>query len=341
MLDAGEGNDYLENQQTRRASVARHALSRRVFLFVRGAAVRYTKPALTLDEQVEKLLKRGMLGDKDEMRRRLEVVSYYRLSGYWYHRKQPDDNFVPGTTFEVVWEKYSFDRKLRTLLMDAIERIEVGLRTLFSYHHAHEHGPFGYALDPQSLPKLAEDKRIGLLQKIGVEVDRSKERFVSHFQMKYGDVHDDLPIWMSTEVMSLGCVLSLWQASSNKVKNAVASQFGVRHEVLRTWLWSLNEVRNICAHHGRLWNRDLGNKPTIPHPKHHPDWHSPVAIPNRRVFGVLTVCSHSLGRLAPTSQWRARVHTLLDEHPRVPIRNMGFPDNWLDSPLWKVAVADV
>jgi abortive infection bacteriophage resistance protein len=312
-----------------------HALSRRLFLFVRGATVKFAKPALTIDQQVDLLLSRGMLGDREKMTRRLAVVSYYRLSGYWFHRKEPDDTFSPTTRFDVVWDQYIFDRKLRILVMDAVERIEVGLRTQFSYHHAHAHGPFGYAEDPAALPKLWGDARDKVLLRINDEVRRSKERFVEHFADTYGDEHKTLPIWMATEVMSFGCVLSLWQASSKKVKNEVAKAFGVSDEVLRSWLWSLNEVRNVCAHHGRLWNRDIGNKPSIPYAKHHPDWHHPVMITNLRVFGVLTVCAHSLARLAPNSCWQRRLVELLRKHPHVPIKNMGFPENWQECPIWK------
>jgi abortive infection bacteriophage resistance protein len=121
------------------------------------------------------------------------------------------------------------------------------------------------------------------------------------------------------------------------VKNEVARMFDVSDEVLRTWLWSLNEVRNVCAHHCRLWNRDLGNKPTIPHAKHHPDWHAPVEISNNRIFAVLTICAHSLALLAPKSGWQHRLRNLLNQHPMVPIKNMGFPENWLECPIWKGA----
>lgn len=309
------------------------------FFFERVGALKYTKAPLVFDKQVELLCSRGMQGDPDVMHRCLSSVSYYRLSGYWFHRRLPDDSFRPGTNFSVVWDQYVFDRKLRLVVMDAIERIEVGLRTQFSYHHAHTHGPFGYATDPAALPKLQHDQRQKLLERIDDEIGRSKERFVEHFQLKYGSDHQHLPIWMATEAMSLGCVLQLWQASTKKVKNEVSATFNVADEVLRTWFWSLNEIRNVCAHHGRLWNRGLGNKPTIPRAKHHPEWHTPVSVPNDRIFSVLTICAHSLRRLAPQSKWHSRLRDLLNSHPNVPIKNMGFPSNWMNYPMWK-GIAD-
>ncbi len=87
-----------------------HALSRRVFLFVRWSrellVVKYTKPALSLDDQADLLLKRGMVGDREKMIRRFSAVSYYRLSGYWFHRKRPDDSFEPVTRFDVESETF-------------------------------------------------------------------------------------------------------------------------------------------------------------------------------------------------------------------------------------------
>ena len=299
--------------------------------------MKYPKPALTIEQQTEVLLSRGMLGDPAEIARQLAVVNYYRLSGYWFHRKGPQDQFKPGTRFEVVWKQYSFDRKLRLLVMDAVERIEVALRTQFSYHHTLDHGPFGYADDPSALPKFhgLPDERRKTLDRIKDEVNRSKEIFVHHFERKYGQEHPHLPLWMASEVMSFGGLLNLWQASSKRVKNGVAAKFGVSDEVLRTWLWSLNEVRNVAAHHGRLWNRVLGNKPTIPRTNGHPEWHTPFSVPNDRLFAVLCVCAHSLRHIAAGSTWCLRIRKLLDESPEAPCKNMGFPDRWLESPLWK------
>jgi abortive infection bacteriophage resistance protein len=298
--------------------------------------MKFEKPALTFLEQAQLLHRRGMIGDTERMVRRLSAVNYYRLSGYWHHRKRPgdpDEAFHPGTHFDVVWEQYVFDRKLRLLVMDAIERIEVALRTQFSYHHSHAHGAFGYFEDPQSMPKLSD--RDEFFETIDREVKRSRrETFVKHFETKYGDSHRLPPLWVATEVLSFGSVLRLFQNSSNRVKSAVAQTFGVSHEVLRTWLWSLNEVRNIAAHHGRLWNKTLGNRPMIPSIRFHPAWHQPP-FDDDRLYAVLSICAHCLPRVAPHSRWRARVFELLQENPRIPIRNMGFPNDWQSSALWQ------
>jgi abortive infection bacteriophage resistance protein len=320
-------------QHTRRASVERHAISRRVFHL--GRSVKYSKPPLTIEEQVELLLQRGMTGSPDIMGERLTAVSYYRLSGYWYTFRNPDDTFRPGTSFDLVWSTYLFDRHLRLLIMDAIERIEIAVRSLVAYHHAHEHGAFAYAVDRASLPKMDSSTHRLFLDRVAEETARSREGFVDHFKRKYGDSHDYLPVWMAAEVMSLGTVLTFFRHSGNQVKKAVADAFGVPHRVFESWLLSLNTIRNIVAHHARLWNRELGVKPIIPRSSEYPEWHTPVKIENKRVFAVLTICRHCLLQIAPQSEWMARLEALLYRFPTVPRRHMGIPADWKDCPIWK------
>jgi abortive infection bacteriophage resistance protein len=276
-----------------------------------------------------------MVAERDSLKRRLAAVNYYRLSGYWFPFRNADDSFRPGTTLDRIWERYVFDRHLRLLVMDALGRIEIAVRTQLAYNHGHLHGPFGYATEVAALPKLDESKRADFLQRVRDEAERSKERFVEHFTTKYGDEHHDLPIWMATEVMTFGSVLTLLRGSRHQVKKAVASYFEVSATVFESWLVALNSVRNICAHHGRLWNRELGTKPLIPRASEYPAWHHPVEIGNERVFAVLTICKHCLDCLGLNNHWATRLRSLLGDFPGVPINQMGFPEGWQSSPIWR------
>lgn len=259
--------------------------------------MRYEKPHLSLDQQVAQLVARGLQGDAAAMKRRLSVVSYYRLSGYWYPFRNPDDSFRSGTAFDTIWRHYMFDRRLRLLVMDAIERIEVAVRTQWAYHHAAGYGPFGYANDPTAFPGLDMAARTKLLETFARDKRQNwKEKFVEHFSNKYGADHAALPAWMAIEIMSFGSTLTVFRGSPHKVKQQVANTFGMPAEVLESWLLSLNTVRNICAHHSRLWNRELGIKPKMPRAKDYPAWHAPVAIGNARVFGILTICNYCLSK---------------------------------------------
>ena len=275
-----------------------------------------------------------MEGEEAFIKLRLQSVSYYRLSGYWHPFREPGkDEFKPGTQFRRVWDQYVFDRRLRLLVLDALERIEVAVRGLISFHHSKQFGPFGYARDAAALPDLRGTQRTKFFETLEREIARSDETFVEHFHQKYSDV--GLPIWMATEVMSFGSVVRLYRTAPNWVRKDVAAAFNIPERVFKTWLLTLNTVRNICAHHGRLWNRSIaGTRPSIPLQKPYPEWHTPVKIPDTHVFATLTICQHCLNQICIGHHWAQRLKKLLAEYDTVPQNRMGFPPNWEASPIW-------
>jgi abortive infection bacteriophage resistance protein len=298
--------------------------------------VKYEKPALTFDQQAGQLIERGLVCDREKLLSRLRSVSYYRLSGYWYPFRRLDDSFVEGTTLEAIWRRYRFDRRFRLVVLDAIERVEVCIRTELVYLLAHAQGPFGY-LDPANLPGLSVEKHAEFLGQLQTECGRSQERFIEHFRQKYGNDHELPPYWMVTELMTFGALLTLFRGCSADVKKQIAARFGTTDTVFQSWLVALNGVRNICAHHGRLWNRELGYKPKIP--KNDARWHVPVEVANNRMFGVLTILGFFLSDIAPETQWPARLRALLAEYAEIPLAQMGFPDDWEQCPIWTTAAS--
>lgn len=299
--------------------------------------MKYSKQALSFDEQAGKLIARGLEANRAELISRLEAVNYYRLSAYWYTFRipnDPDDRLVPGTTLQQVWDRYVFDRQLRLLVMDAIERVEVAIRTQVVNRHVMKYGPFGY-LDRKTLPTIrVEDHRM-FMDRIRKEAQCSREDFVRHYFGKYTHEHE-LPLWMACELMTFGGSLTLFRHVPTEIKQDIAKGLGIADKVIESWLITLNFVRNICAHHGRLWNRGMGNKaPAIPRPHKHPHWHTPVAVGSDRIFGVATILYYLMTRVAPQSRWRTRLTDLFAKHPDVPLRFMGFPENWMDCPIWK------
>jgi abortive infection bacteriophage resistance protein len=299
--------------------------------------MKYHKPPLTFEQQADRLLERGLVADRAELIRCLSEVNYYRLSGYWYpFRKPGEEAFQPGTTLNMVWDRYIFDRQLRVLTMDAIERVEVAVRTGVVNQFTLRHGAFGH-LDRQHLPNINISRHRRMLEKIQVEQDRSHEVFVAHYNSKYTS-ETDLPLWIAAELMSFGTMLTLFRGSEREIKQAVAARYGISDDVLNSWLLSLNTVRNVCAHHGRLWNRSLGTPIMIPRGRKHPEWHDPVELGDhpRRMFSVLSVLAYLVSRIAPRSGWKERlVYLWENKHPQIPMAQMGFPENWKESPIWK------
>ncbi len=299
----------------------------------------YLKDHLPLGDQAQRLLDRGLIADKEELIRRLAAVSYYRLSGYLFPLREPgSDNFQEGSELLVVWARYCFDRRLRVLLLDAIERVEVAVRTHLVYHFSRVHGPFGHTHEG-NLPRLKIREYIEWREALIEETQRSKEAFKDHFFKKYGDCHQNLPIWMVSELMSMGSMLTFYKGVEKSVQDQVAAHFGMPDEQLLGWLRALYGARNICAHHARMWNRILGYAPGLPQKNKHPEWHlknekGKNLIVGNRAGMILFVCHQFLKLISPTSQWQQRVNELFAEYPEIPIREMGLPADWQQHPLW-------
>lgn len=191
----------------------------------------YRKPALAFRDQVTLLARRGLrVEDEEAAASMLERVSYYRLSAYWHPFKTGDAGFELGSTFEEAVRLYEFDRRVRLLVMDAIERFEVHLRTTLSYEIAHLGGPFSHE-DPAAFqPKFAHDKWVADLHK---ETVRAKEKFTDHFKCKYRGF-PVLPVWMATEVMSFGSLSMLFRGLRPPVRQGVARRFAMHDNVLES-----------------------------------------------------------------------------------------------------------
>lgn len=300
----------------------------------------YLKQWRSFEDQADMLLERGLQADRSELIRRLQAVSYYRLAGYLHPFRVQDDNglatdrFHEGTTLNAVWDRYCFDRRLRVLTLDVIERIEVSVRTKLVFHFSHDYGPFGHC-DDRNLPKLKIESYLEWRTALQKETAHSKETFKKHFFDKYGDSHRNLPLWMAAEIMSMGSLLTFFNGVAPELKRRVAGEYGLPDEVIISWLRSLNAARNICAHHARFWNRVMGYPPLLPNPKKFPDWHGDHALPNDRCGVILMICRCLLRMISPTSHWHERVEALMDEYADIPRAPMGLADNWKDHPVWK------
>lgn len=303
----------------------------------------YNKPALSFSEQITNLEQKGMSFQcKFSAHQKLANISYYRLSGYWYPNKQLDKNnrvtnlFKENTHFDEIISLYEQDRSLRLLILDAIERIEVSVRTQFTYHVGGKYGPLGY-INPENFnDNFRHNDWLSSLQR---EAERSNDEFIKHFKNKYAGF-PSIPIWMLTEVMSLGALSRGYRGLKNNQKkgvedkNFIAKHFNVHYKTFEKWLHILTYVRNICAHHSRLWNRKLAIQATKSTDK---NWTSPLTPHKDRLFYVLLIINHLLKTVGNSSKWVRQVNQLLDQLVTCRKRQiaMGLPDNWKEHPLWK------
>jgi abortive infection bacteriophage resistance protein len=295
----------------------------------------YTKPALTLEQQLDLLERRGLvIGNRAMAQNALERISYYRLSAYWHPFKRQDDTFEPTGTFEQALELYEYDRRLRLLVLDAVERIEVVARTAITYTLAHAHGAFVHENPRSFRPHFKYATWHAGLEK---EIVRAKETFLDHFKASY-DGFPRIPIWMAFEVMSLGTLSKMFEGMLADDQRAVSHRYGIHQTVLASWLHTLTVVRNVCAHHGRLWNRELGTAPKLP--AGDPAWRR---IPNnKRVYCIVAILLHLLKDHHGESDWVQQAAALLHEMDGQARwqRAMGLPADWATHPAWQAFAAE-
>lgn len=310
----------------------------------------YDKPSLSEAELLERWRERGLVVfDQDRATRYLRHIGYYRLSAYVRSFESSRDSFRTGTSFDDVLGLYIFDRKLRLLMLDALERVEVAIRAALSDHLSRQWGPHWYEDAGHFRRENTHRRLLGQVDRlVDEQLERPAERadggdsFVSaleHYVTHYGSPRRP-PSWLVFEDLSLGSIRAAYSSlARGSDQAAIARSLGLQAPVLHSWLLTYQRVRNVSAHHGRLWNRGLGVYPMIPK-SHKIRWLEDAEIFARdpwrrqRLFPVVVSLQTILHTISPGSQWAFRVHELLEEHPDVPRGSMGFPADWLDDPFW-------
>lgn len=296
----------------------------------------YTKPALTIVQQIAKLQSEGMVvADTALAEHCLQHISYYRLSAYWLYFEHPKGQagprFKPGTTFEEVVALYEFDRNLRLLVLDAVERVEVAVRGSWAYVLATKAGSHGY-LNQQLYSNYHKFK--GNRDKLDEETDRSKDTFILHYKAKYSEPPQP-PVWMASELMSFG-LLSRWYAllKDRGDRQAVSAPFTLDEKIFVPMVQHISTVRNICAHHGRLWNRKL--KATLKLPKSNPPELANALnrMANDKLYNTLAFLKYLLDQCDPTNNWGQRLIAHIGTLAAGRETAMGFPAAWRDYKLW-------
>jgi abortive infection bacteriophage resistance protein len=312
---------------------------------VGGVAVpdQYRKQALTFRQQLDLLTSRGLqVGNDSEALRQLASISYYRLSGYWYpfrvrtRQDQITDYLAPGTAFEHIVFLYEFDRRLRSLVLDAIERVEIAVRTQITYCFGHTYGAFGHTDSANFHPNF---RHADWLAKLEDETRRSSDEFIRHYKNKY-DGFPTVPIWMLTEVISFGALSFFYKGLRNDLKagirdkSDIADYFNLHHKQLGDWLHTLTYVRNVCAHHSRLWNRKLAIRPDK---SKDPTWLPPITPRNDRIFYILLMLRHLQKCSGNGDNWAREVANLLEPMAADGYyRNaMGIPADWKEHSIWR------
>lgn len=299
----------------------------------------YSKSAITIPEQIEKLKNRGMIISNEKYAENvLSSVNYYRLSGYWLYYEASRDVFKSNTTFEKVTEMYNFDKELKVLIFEGISRFEVALRTRWAYEIGIKYGPqsFYYKRFCKNNEELNNNIKNTLR-----EVKRSKESFIQHNVTKY---KGRLPAaWISCEVMSFGN-LSCWYTNLKEVpstnplspgnaKDSIASFFGIDAHLLESWIHSLTVLRNLCAHQARIVNKKLTIVPKKPKSKKiliKDFWSTKDNLP----YNLILVLIFLNQNITVPSNWCDKIINFLKENQKNCTNFLGFPKDWEKTSFW-------
>lgn len=338
---------------------------------------RYEKKFLSLAQQAHKLRDDGLdIGEPEDAVKILQRCGYYRLSGYWFMFRELDDpdyiiikdahgktkrlekrksRFRPGTTLRQVCSIYEFDVELRQRILSALETIEIALR--FQVGHTLGRVAAFAHRDPKNLradfsgsdtsvmalqySKWLKSGHADLTQAMDLEEERSSETFVDHFRHKYGG---PLPVWAATEIMTFGTLTRLYAGLKLRDQNRIAGSLGVltsaesgNGPLFNNWLNHLRYIRNVCAHYGRLWNKNMtvqiADSSDISELSHL----GASTATTERIYGTLVVLAFLLTRVDPDDRWRLDIVQFINdsvEKSGISVASMGFPENWHNEELW-------
>lgn len=284
----------------------------------------FTKPAKTPPELLGHLTSRGLIiPDHATADGALRNIGYYRLLIYMrpFQTPPPAKRFRSGVTFTDILTLYNFDRALRLLTLDALERVEVALRAAIVDVLGVVHGPH-FHCESRHFHDL---KSFSDLYTIAYE---AKYLAVEHYRVTY-DSPPLAPIWAITEALTFGELSKFLAALSLSNRKLVAARFGFYESVLVSWFRSLTYLRNICAHHSRLWNASM----MVYQPMAAKAIASDLVLPHK-FYARAAVLQTLLRRTTTDNSWKGQLASLLARTPSVNPAEMGFPSDWLSRPLW-------
>ena len=305
------------------------------------------QPPYSIDQQIASLETRGMTLNKSHTEETLRSISYFRLKSYWWDMKDHTTNkFLPNASFQLAFERYQFDKALRIILFAAIETIEIALRTKLINHFSAGTNGLWY-LDTSLFRDLTlhQDHILTLKR----EFNRSKDPIVIQYIRDHranwyknrldGDNPD---AWFIFEYASFGTLSKIYEniKPNHPVRSAIANEFGLYiSSDFSSWLKAITELRNIIAHHSRLWNRKLSLLPATPSRMPKP-WLFTTIPPQikSQPYCVITNTIYLCNVIQPKNQIKERILKLIDDNPQIDITKYGFVGEWRKEPIWRISL---
>ena len=294
----------------------------------------FQKTYSTPQELVQLLEVRGLsIPNKEKAEHYLSHIGYYRLSAYMYPLlEMPKEHHIykQGSTFEKVMMLYRFDKKLRMLIFNEIEKIEVAVRsTIVNVGSELTENPFWITDAGNFTDKNKFDKTMKLVDS---ELLRSREDFILHFKETYSNPYP--PAWVLAEILPLGVMTNIYSNIKNKkIKKRISQTFGLQIAPFESWMTIVTLTRNSCCHHSRVWNKQNTIQPMIPNKMNRP-W---IALPTDtlRIYFDLCIIKFFLDVIAPSNDMLFKLQQLFCNYPEIDLSALGFPKDWEKEALWR------
>jgi len=240
--------------------------------------------------------------------------------------------FKKNTDFDTVFKLYEFDASLRRIIMAELGNIEVAVRSQMVHILSLSNGSFW--LEKKDLFSSSEEY-VKTISKIIGEIDRSHESSIVSFKKEF--LNEIPPAFMVMETTSFGVLSRLYKnLKLPKDKQEIARFFGLSGKAFGSWLHSLSYVRNICAHHARLWNRLLRIPPKDYESSQETD--KKIWLNNsqnrERIYIILSIIIYLLNAINPKHSFKEELKNLFHKYTNINKAAMGFPDNWQKEALW-------
>jgi len=302
--------------------------------FITPHLIPFNKQFESSADLVRLLRRRGLtIDDVAKAEHYLDNIGYYRLSAYMCPLlRQPKSAHIykQGATFRQVMRLYRFDKKLRMLIFNEIEKIEIAIRRAVMQITAEmTNDPF-WLTNPAYFSSLSNFNET--LHTIRKEYDHSREEFIIHFRNTYSNPFP--PAWILGELLTIGNVNAIYRnIRQNRIRKRIAKRFGLPIDVLESWLTVIAVTRNACGHHSRIWNKQNAIFPAVlTNPTC--NWIRHISDPQRIYFN-LCIIKYFLDTISPCNDLKHKIHALLVDFPEVDIAAMGFPLEWQSEPLWQ------
>lgn len=296
----------------------------------------YAKPAKTPNALLLHLRRKGLntRGQSNLALQALQFIGYYRLLIYMRPLQDGTKNFYPLVRFDDILALYNFDRELRLVCLDAIERIEIAFRAAIANTLANDKncGPHFY-LNAIHFERGDEHRKF-LKNVAGLREDLSMKHYYSTY-----NTPPFPPIWAVLEALSIGQLSKLLADLHLDHRKRIAACFGYDETVITSWLKSLTLLRNLCAHHSRLWNTSITSN--APKYANAIQAEFPPQIDRGRVFSRAVVAQALMQSIDPSSNWKNKFKQVMATLPLATMAKAGCSSNvlglvpgWETRPFW-------